>query len=102
MAPGEARSPNTQPIKNVANLTVLVVDDSATNRFILHKTLDAWGMKVLESATGQEALWALQTTPTINLIILDYQMPEMDGLTLASEVRRQMPEVSARMILLSS
>jgi len=59
-------------------------------------------MKVLESATGQEALWALQTTPTINLIILDYQMPEMDGLTLASEVRRQMPEVSARMILLSS
>lgn len=64
---------------NFKEVTILVVDDNETNRFILRKTLSAWGFNVQEAQSGPQALSMLKTASVpIDLIFLDHQMPE-DG-----------------------
>lgn len=91
-----------EPMQVIANTSVLVVDDNATNRFILNKSLTSWGITVFEASSGQEALIHLAGNPGIRLVILDYQMPEMDGLALAHAIRSTVPQTQPRLILLSS
>jgi PAS domain S-box-containing protein len=67
---------------------VLVVDDNDTNRFILTRQLQTWGMIPITAASGQEALVMLRQHINFDLAILDWHMPEMDGLSLAQEIRR--------------
>ncbi len=68
---------------------VLIVDDNATNRRILTLQTRAWGMQPVETAFPTEALeWIQQGTRAFDLALLDYQMPEMDGLMLAAEIHR--------------
>ena len=68
---------------------LLVVDDNATNRKILTLQGQSWGMLVHAFASGAQALeWIRQAEP-IDIAILDVQMPKMDGLTLAAEIRQQ-------------
>jgi CheY-like chemotaxis protein len=65
------------------------VDDNATNRQILTLQGQSWGMLTRAAQSGSEALdWLRQGEP-FDLAILDMQMPEMDGLTLATEIRKQ-------------
>lgn len=67
---------------------LLIVDDNATNRRILTMQAQSWGMLYRETASPAEALgWIGQGEP-FDIAILDMQMPEMDGLTLAAEIRR--------------
>jgi signal transduction histidine kinase/DNA-binding response OmpR family regulator/HPt (histidine-containing phosphotransfer) domain-containing protein len=72
---------------------VLVVDDNATNRQILTLQMQSWGMRVTSVAAGAEALALLQPPEAqqaalaFDLVILDMQMPEMDGMTLARKIR---------------
>ncbi len=66
----------------LAPFTALIVDDNATNRRILEKQLRNWGMTAVSAATGQEALEMLAGR-SFNVALLDLQMPEMDGVTLA-------------------
>ena len=94
--------PEMAPIPVVTNVSVLVVDDNETNRFILRKSLTAWGLTVLEASSGQEALSVLEKYPGTRLVILDYQMPEMDGLALARVIRTTVSQAQIRLILLSS
>lgn len=61
---------------------VLVVDDNATNRKILELQLSSWGMEVITATTGPEALKLLPSIDPVDLFVLDYQMPLMDGITL--------------------
>src|SRR5262249_45744289 len=68
------------------DLPVLVVDDNATNRRILHELLSSWHMKVTAAESGRAALAALEQagkagTP-FPLVLLDKMMPEMDGFML--------------------
>jgi CheY-like chemotaxis protein len=68
---------------------VLIVDDNATNRRILAVQSRAWGMEPVETPYPAEALkWIRQGTYVFDLALLDLQMPEMDGLMLAAEIRR--------------
>jgi CheY-like chemotaxis protein/nitrogen-specific signal transduction histidine kinase len=88
------------PLNPVAltSFTALIVDDDATNRCILEKQLKIWGMNSMTAASGSEALERLSDYPyTVGL--LDLQMPGMDGVTLAREMRRRKP---IPLILLSS
>ncbi|RMF66179.1 MAG: response regulator [Calditrichaeota bacterium] len=83
--------------------TVLVVDDNATNCFILRKTLGSWGFRVLEAHSGEKALSMLRRGKApVDLIILDHQMPVMDGLEVASRIRKDLKLTEVKMIMLSS
>ncbi|MFB2919566.1 response regulator [Aerosakkonema funiforme] len=83
---------------HLAGKRLLIVDDNATNRKILLLQAQSWGMLAQAAASGSEALeWLLQKKE-FDLAILDMQMPQMDGLTLATCIRkipeyRQLPLV---------
>lgn len=67
----------------------LVVDDSRTVRKILGDLLRAAGLDVLEAAHGRAALELLQTSPCPAVALLDWNMPEMNGLELVRALRAQ-------------
>jgi CheY-like chemotaxis protein/nitrogen-specific signal transduction histidine kinase len=78
--------------------SVLIVDDNATNRGILEIQLKMWGMKSFSASSGAEALQKM-AEQNFDVVLLDLQMPEMDGFTLAREIRRHS---ETPLILLSS
>lgn len=68
---------------------VLVVDDSAMDRNIMKKSMEPIGVKVLEASNGQEALNMLKSAEySIDAVLIDIEMPRMDGYTLAGEIRK--------------
>jgi CheY-like chemotaxis protein len=67
----------------LAGVRVWIVDDNDTNRRILGRQLDDWGMQVQGTAFPKEALEWAQRGDACELAILDFHMPEMDGLQLA-------------------
>jgi CheY-like chemotaxis protein/HPt (histidine-containing phosphotransfer) domain-containing protein len=84
-------------------IRALVVDDSSTNRFILHKILGTWGLNVEDASSGKEALTILHEDPDrFNLLILDYQMPEMDGIEVVQTIRKDKKFSDLKILILSS
>ncbi len=81
---------------------VLIVDDNATNRLILTKQTESWGMKPQAVSSGKEALFLLKEGHVFDIGILDMQMPEMDGFTLAEEIETIYHENNLPIIILSS
>ncbi|HEY9832246.1 MAG TPA: response regulator [Stenomitos sp.] len=81
---------------------LLIVDDNATNRQILTLQGQSWGMVTRAAQSGMEALdWLCQGEP-FDLAILDMQMPGMDGLTLATEIRKQPGYQELPLVMLTS
>jgi two-component system chemotaxis response regulator CheY len=71
-------------------LKLLVVDDSSTMRRIIKNTLQRLGFNdVLEAEHGVEAWQIMERTPDINVLITDWNMPEMNGLDLVRKVRAE-------------
>jgi two-component system, sensor histidine kinase and response regulator len=88
------------------DLPVLIVDDNAMNRRILRATLMHYGMKptLAESGTGAlECLFqeAAKATP-FPLVLLDSQMPSMDGFTVAAEIRKRPELKDTKIMMLTS
>ena len=81
---------------------VLIVDDNDTNRRILRMTANDWGMVVIDTASPLEALARMERGEAFDLAVLDYFMPEMDGVALAAAIRRHRDHHSLRLLLLSS
>jgi PAS domain S-box-containing protein len=81
-------------------LRVLVVDDNGTNRLILDRQLTAWGMEPRLASSGPHALQIVDDEERFDLVVLDYHMPEMDGLELARRLTRDHPGLP--LVLLSS
>jgi signal transduction histidine kinase/CheY-like chemotaxis protein len=75
------------------NLGVLVVDDNATNRLLLAKMLERWKMRPAQAANAAEALQRLQEAKQagapFNLVLIDVQMPEVDGFALVEQLAKQ-------------
>ncbi len=98
--------PARRPCANLKNLRVLIVDDHAINRELLYHSLRAWEMRATGVASGQEALSALrhaaQTDTAYDLAILDWHMPEMDGLELARQIRADPALNTLRLLMLTS
>lgn len=71
----------------MADLRILAVDDSPTMRRIIVNTLKRAGFEdVVEACDGKDALAKLKVE-TVNLVITDWNMPEMDGLALVNSIR---------------
>ncbi|MCP2728685.1 response regulator [Limnofasciculus baicalensis] len=87
---------------NLHNKRLLVVDDNPTNRQIVRLQAQSWGMFVVEAASGEEALACLQEEPLFDIAVLDMQMPNMDGLTLAEIIYRNHNNPKLPLILLTS
>ena len=87
-------------------LRVLFVDDNATNRLILHEQLTSWSLKNESAENGRTALEMLRSAAANNdgydIAILDMQMPEMDGLELAREIKQDRSICSTQLVMLSS
>jgi PAS domain S-box-containing protein len=102
---GDATSPEYRRL-DLSGLRVLAVDDNATNREILRLQLGAWQVQAASAASGREALEGLRTAAeagqSYHLAILDMQMPEMDGLTLARAIKGEPALSDTRLIMLSS
>jgi two-component system, sensor histidine kinase and response regulator len=85
---------------------VLVVDDNKTNRVILEQNLRVWGARSESFASGRDALVGLHDAVAagdpFQLAVLDYQMPEMDGIGLARAIRRDPRINDVGMVLLTS
>lgn len=71
---------------NLAGRCILVVDDIATNRLVAASLLQASGARVIEAAGGRDALAILVQQP-VDLVLLDMNMPEMDGLATIRAIR---------------
>lgn len=68
--------------------TVLIIDDESKIRRLLSRSLDGLGFDVLMSASAEEAMFLLEKSKP-DIIILDYMMPEVDGLTFLCEMRKK-------------
>jgi CheY-like chemotaxis protein/HPt (histidine-containing phosphotransfer) domain-containing protein len=79
----------SKTIPQLAGKWLLIVDDNATNREILTRQLVSWGMFPRAACSSQEALDWLSQQERFDLAILDMQMPEIDGLKLAVQIRQQ-------------
>jgi PAS domain S-box-containing protein len=84
----------------------LIVDDNFTNRRVLQGMLSRWGMKPTAVDGGRSALQALEIAKSTGrpfpLIVVDGQMPEMDGFSLATEIRKDPALVGATIMMLTS
>jgi two-component system sensor histidine kinase/response regulator len=90
----------------LAGLHVLIVDDNATNRRILEEVLQRWDMKPTAVDSGWLAFKALEGAEVrgepFRLVLLDCQMPEMDGFTVAEHIRSNNTLTQPVMIMVSS
>jgi signal transduction histidine kinase/chemotaxis response regulator CheB len=88
------------------NLRVLVVDDNATNRQILRHQIYAWKMQKGSAASGHEAIQLLRAAAAENrpydIALLDQQMPEMDGLSLARAIKAEPAIAGTHLIILTN
>ncbi|HXL22312.1 MAG TPA: response regulator [Candidatus Dormibacteraeota bacterium] len=87
-------------------LSVLIVDDNASNRRILQEMVLGWQMKPTLTESGPEALTILERANTrgtpFSLILLDAQMPVMDGFSVAEKIKEDARLAKSPMIMLTS
>ncbi|HEU5314920.1 MAG TPA: response regulator, partial [Chloroflexota bacterium] len=81
---------------------MLVVDDNATNRLILTMQARAWGMDFRETASPREALAWIREGQHFDVGVLDMQMPDLDGIALAAEIRKLRDAQALPLVMLTS
>ncbi len=90
----------------VSQARTLVVDDNATNREILHRLLEGWGVDHRCAESGEEALELLneaqQQGAPFDIALLDMMMPKMDGLELARIIKAEPTLAKTRLVMLTS
>lgn len=90
----------------LTNKRLLVIDDNGTNRRIIYHQATHWGMLVDEAACANTGLAALQKAATENhpydIVLIDMQMPVIDGLTLGSQIKANSAISNIPLVLLTS
>jgi signal transduction histidine kinase/CheY-like chemotaxis protein len=90
--PLDARPPvRPVPATSLRGLRVLIVDDNEVNRRVVHEQISSWGMRNGSFASAEEALQSIRAAQAAgdpyDLVIADYQMPGIDGATLAATIK---------------
>jgi PAS domain S-box-containing protein len=98
LAPADQQGPPPQ----LHGRRVLIVDDNATNRHILVRQAESWGMLARDTASPAQALDWIRRGDPFDLAILDMRMPEMDGIRLAEEIGRYRDARALPLLLLTS
>ena len=92
--------------QDLSGMPVLIVDDNTTNRILLQEMTTSWGLVPTLTASGKEALdhfnKAFGSGTPFRLILLDIQMPELDGFDVAKMIKDAPSGEDARILLLSS
>ncbi len=87
--------------EELQDISVLVVDDNATNLRLLEALMTRWGIKHHSASSGAEAL-SLFEAHRFSLVLLDIQMPQMSGFEVATTIRERWPESNAKLGILTS
>ncbi|MBU0910232.1 MAG: response regulator [Proteobacteria bacterium] len=102
----EVSGGDEQHMKNLVGLRVLIVDDNAVNRAILKNQVRSWGMSSDTAENGIQALEKLQEAAgadkPYDVVLLDWHMPEMDGIELAGLIRKKYDKKHLLLVMLSS
>ena len=84
-----------RPRNSMGNLHILVVDDNQTSRDYLQKTAETWGWRVESAASGGDAIERIRMAEDawlpFDVVLVDWQMPEMDGIATMQAVRDLLP-----------
>jgi PAS domain S-box-containing protein len=90
----------------VQGTRLLLVDDNATSRIVLRNILNEWGCQVTEADNGPSAVKELEntrgTSQTFNLILLDSEMPAMNGFTVAEKITHGLSQKNNVIMMLPS
>ncbi|MER3446094.1 MAG: hybrid sensor histidine kinase/response regulator [Candidatus Dadabacteria bacterium] len=94
------------PPADLKGLRTLVVDDNATNRFILREMLSGWGALVTEAESGEQGLVKLKQAEEsgvpYRLLLLDRRMPGIDGFELAEYIKKDLGTTGMTILMLTS
>jgi CheY-like chemotaxis protein len=101
-APENSRVVQDGPLPQLADLRLLIVDDNPTNCRILTLQASKWGMIPKGAQSASQALQWMKEGENFDLAILDMQMPGMDGLMLAREIRKLPATGTLPLVLLTS
>jgi len=88
--------------KRMIDKKVLIVDDNKTNRKILRLQCEEQGMKVVTAASAKDAIEVLKQNQKFDVGILDYQMPDVDGISLGETIKKDFKKNDFPLIMLSS
>ena len=83
-------------------MRAIVVDDSRATRAILVRILEELGFDCLQAPHGQEALSLLDAEPDIDLALVDWNMPVMDGLEFVTRVRAQQRFAGMKIVMVTT
>ena len=101
-APEQARVYLRSEQPQLRDRRVLIVDDNETNRRVLVAQTRAWNMLPRETASPLEAVGWIKRGDRFDVALLDMQMPDMDGITLAAEMRHYVDAQALPIVMLSS
>jgi two-component system, chemotaxis family, chemotaxis protein CheY len=83
-------------------MLALIIDDSRTVRLIIARILRDVGIDVVEAGNGREALARMAENPDLDLVLVDWNMPEMNGLDYIRAVRAQPDFAALRIMMVTS
>jgi signal transduction histidine kinase/CheY-like chemotaxis protein len=92
--PAEVNKEIERPFKNLKGMNVLIAEDNKINMLIARKFLRNWEVTLTEAINGKEAI-EICKQHSFDLILLDLEMPEVDGYTALQEIRKIHPDMPA-------